>query len=165
MALPNETSLEEIREAFRYDTDRGVLLWNGRKGRPDGAHAGAPDKDGYLVTRLKGRRYPVHRIVFALVHGRWPQGDIDHVNRVRDDNRVENLRECTRTQNNGNCGARKHNKSGYKGVYFSQGKWRAMIRFNKKGHHIGCYASAVEASAAYETRAKEVFGEFYSVGG
>ena len=71
--------------------------------------------------------------------GEWPNDEIDHVNMLRDDNRWENLRNANYTQNRANCKAYKNNKCGYKGVFRSKYKWRAMGQLNQKNIHIGYY--------------------------
>lgn len=165
MIRPNETSITEIQANFTYDPGEGVVRWRGgRRGVVSGEKAGTIDKDGYLKVTLNKRRYVVHRIAFALAHGRWPIGDIDHVNRARTDNRVANLRETPRVGNTWNTGFRSNNKSGVKGVHkHSQNDaWIAQIRRHGKVHHLGSFRTVAEASAAYEKAAKEMSGEFYS---
>lgn len=83
-----------IREHCTYDN--GVLTRKDRKGSQ-----GSYDKDGYLIMKIKGKQYKAHRLIFAYFNGYFPK-EIDHINRVRDDNRIENLREATRSLNNAN---------------------------------------------------------------
>lgn len=60
---------------------------------------GSKDKDGYVILKIKGRQYKAHRLIFAMFNGRLPKEEIDHINRNRSDNRIENLRECNRSEN------------------------------------------------------------------
>lgn len=85
---------------------------------------------GYYSFSLRGRQYSAHRAVYALHHGAWPKYQIDHVNGDRKDNRPENLRDVTRTENAQNQKKRTDNKSGYTGVRFEpvRNAWVAEIR-------------------------------------
>ncbi len=91
---------------------------------------------------------------------------VDHKNRDTLDNRKCNLRLCTKSENMRNRAMSKNNQSGYKGVrYFPFGRrktkfWKAQIVFNHKYIHIGYYHTKEEAALAYNTKAKELFGEF-----
>jgi hypothetical protein len=85
---------------------------------------------------------------------------IDHKNRNTLDNRKENLRECTYSENNINCGIKKNNTSGFKGVNKHANKWRAYIKYNNKQIHLGTFENIIEAALAYNKKAIELFGEF-----
>ena len=87
---------------------------------------------------------------------------IDHINGIKDDNRIINLRECTTQQNGMNRGPQKNNSSGYKGVGWSKksSKWRAQIRFNNKSIYLGLFDDKKEAAKIYNKEAKKLFGEF-----
>ena len=92
-----------------------------------------------------------------------PKGKlIDHINGDSLDNRKENLRICTKADNNRNVGIRKDNKSGYKGVNYreSHKKFRAYISLNRKIFHLGYYNTVKEAALAYNEAAKKYHGEF-----
>ena len=91
-----------------------------------------------------------HRLAWLYHYGQWPNGDLDHINEVKDDNRISNLREATRAQNMQNVRRHKHNTSGYKGVSWmpDRHKWRAYIFVNYKQQHIGLYNSPEEARDA-----------------
>jgi hypothetical protein len=94
------------------------------------------------------------------VYGRWPAEQIDHVNGVKGDNRIANLREATPTQNVANTLARRNNKCGKKGVVLARGKWQAQIYPNGRQIKLGSFNSAEEAHAAYCSAARIYFGEF-----
>lgn len=118
--------------------------------------------NGYLTTTLGKKRYLVHRIVWCMFHGRWPTAQLDHINGIRNDNRIENLRECTNTENNRAVGIKKNNTSGYKGVTFNKasGKFYAYIRVDYKRIHLGVWESPTDAAKAYNEAALKYFGEF-----
>lgn len=111
-----------------------------------------------------GRRYGLHRLVWLAAHGVFPENDIDHINGLTEDNRLENLRLATRGQNLAN---RRHlqanNRSGARGVYWSRQKckWHARITQNGKAKHIGFYPDISAARAAFDAAARKAFGEFY----
>jgi hypothetical protein len=96
--------------------------------------------------------------------GRWAK-EIDHIDRNRLNNIWSNLRECTSSENKANRTKQSNNTSGYKGVSWHKraNKFRAKIQFQKKPIHIGLFTSAEEAAAAYNTKAKELYGEFANI--
>lgn len=104
----------------------------------------------------------MHREVFSVDHcSRDVQ--VDHISRNKLDNRFENLRICSNSENHANVGLHPCNTSGFKGVYFDKrlGKWRARIRRRVEGDiHIGSFDSPEGAAAAYDEEATRVFGEF-----
>lgn len=161
---------ERVLELLSYDPDMGLFLWLNPKGRHAGPnagnHAGGLDTvTGYQKIGIDGRPWLAHRLAWLIVYGEWPQGQIDHANGNRGDNRLANLRLATQTQNNGNTSRRSDNKSGYKGVahfpYDGRKKsWRAYININKKLRTIGYFLTAEDAARAYDLKATEVFGEF-----
>ena len=100
----------------------------------------------------------MHREIMRYVGGK----EIDHINGNTLDNRKENLRRCTHSQNSMNKPKPTNNISGYKGVYFSKqkNKWHAEIRKEHKKHHIGFFINKIEAAKAYNQKALELFGEY-----
>ena len=101
-----------IRKYFKYNED-GTFTRTDRRGSN-----GSFDKDGYLIIKIKGKQYKAHRLVFAYFNGRFPNREIDHINRNRSDNRIENLRECTRQQNIANTKRTPNPKTGVVGIYY-----------------------------------------------
>lgn len=110
-----------------------------------------------------GRRRVVklHRFIWELRGERAPRS-IDHINRDPLDNRRSNLRAATVRENNCNVGRRRDNSSGIKGVYFCVRiqRWRARISVHGQTRHLGSFATAAEAAAAYSFAAREYHGEF-----
>jgi len=156
-----------LREHFKYDPDTGHLFWikpslNQRRNLID--PAGFRDKDGYLVicSNLSGKikNYRVHRLIWVYVYGQI-SNQIDHINGVRDDNRLCNLREVTHQQNMMN--RQKHKSSNkFRGVYASPNKrrWIAQISVNSSMKYIGSFGTPEEASFAYEKVRSEIFKDF-----
>ena len=110
---------------------------------------GTKEKKGYLCVQIKGTRYKVHRLVWFMHKNYWPI-QIDHINGIKDDNRIENLREATTSQNNQNAKLRKDNISGVKGVSWNKIKkrWHAKIDVNKKRIQIGYFDDLEKAKLA-----------------
>ena len=152
-----------LKELFAYDVETGELVWNVRKrGSTMGKVAGCKYRNGYTMVRVDGVRYLAHRLVWLYHHGKWPDAEIDHINRNPSDNRIENLRPATRQQNIANYGVSKANKSGFKGVWFhkDRARWIAQIQKDGKIHWLGAYKSAEDAASAYRVAAERMFGEY-----
>jgi hypothetical protein len=123
--------------------------------------SGSLNKLGYLTLSYKGKVYLTHRLAFFIMTGRWPI-EIDHINRVRSDNRWENLREVTPTQQATNkCG---WGSTGKKGVYWhkSREKYHVRVRYKNKVHHVGYFDDLEEAKDNYDRVAKELHGDYFN---
>lgn len=155
---------EILKEWVSYDPSTGVFTWaKTRTNRVKiGDVAGCIHSKGYLIIRILGTQYYAHRLAWLYVHGIFPP-QVDHKNTVKSDNRIDNLRVATSTQNNCNVGATSRNKSGYKGVswYPRFKKWRACIKKDGKQRHLGYFSSAEEAALAYESSGIDLHGEFF----
>ena len=128
--------------------------------RKSGKVAGTVNSKGYIKIEISGKKQPAHRLAWFLTHGVFP-AQLDHVNGIKTDNRIANLRECSTAQNNANIGTRKDNSTGFRGVFRDGKRWRAAISINGKWTNVGAYATPELASAAYEARCAELRGEFY----
>lgn len=95
------------------------------------------DKEGYGRVSIKDKSYGVHRIIFMMFYGYMPNR-IDHINGVVNDNRIENLRECTASQNQHNSKIPKSNTTGFKNVYFNKrlNNWYVQVKLNKHTHSV-----------------------------
>ena len=144
-------TVEEARKRFRYDPETGALYW---AIRPSNAarmdrHAGKLDR-GYWSVMVARRLYRAHRIIWAMHYGEWPDGQIDHINHDRADNRIENLRVVPHLDNHRNMSLFKNNTTGVPGVKFDTryGSWVARITVNYKQIALGSYKTKEEAIAA-----------------
>lgn len=158
---------EALRVLLEYDPETGLFTWrNHHRGTLIGCIAGRTGKDsnGYPHLKVVGRTYKAHRLVWLYTHGRWPEHQIDHINGVRDDNRLANLREATHTENAHNLRrARVNNASGLLGVSkLKNGRWRASIRSHGKQRNLGDFHEPKEAHAAY-LRAKAELHPFQTI--
>lgn len=155
--------LEQLRELFRYDSESGHLYWIAPgKGRIKKKPAGTLVRAGYIGVMIDGKRHYVHRIAWALHHGSHPVDQLDHINGIKTDNRIVNLREATNAQNGKNLSLSKLNTSGYAGVTFDKhnNKWRASIRCNNKIIHLGRYQSFDDAIKVRQQAESQFFGEW-----
>ena len=141
---------------LEYCPETGRLTWKvaSRNGlvKP-GDEAGYIGSRGYRQVRAFGRTHIAHRVCWLLHYGEWPHGEIDHINCVRTDNRISNLRVASKSANQQNKrSAQRNSVSGILGVtQMASGRWRANIRADGKNRHIGTYATAGEAADAYAT--------------
>lgn len=157
-----DLTADQVRTLLAYDPETGVLTWRQpmKFGQiPAGSVAGHVGLNGYRVVNINRTLYPAHRLIWLMVTGIWPGGDLDHADGQRANNRWSNLREVTRSQNNANSRLRKSNAAGVKGVYLVRGKrWRASIRIGGRGHHLGYFATKEAAAEAYAAAANDAFG-------
>lgn len=150
-------------EMIDYNKDTGELFWNHMANkRVRNKPANTIDRQGYVVVRLDGKYCLGHRIAWFKHYGVWPEGQIDHINGIKHDNRISNLRVATHSQNCWNKPKQSNNTSGFKGVTFHKTtcKYHARICANKKSISLGYYQTAEEASNAYVKAAGELHGQF-----
>lgn len=143
---------ERVRELLAYDPDTGVFTWRVSRGwnAKAGSVAGRIDGRGYAVIRIDSIEMNAHRIAWAYVYGAVPEAFIDHINGVRSDNRIVNLRLATHSENQQNQrAARSNSKTGYLGVRQFRDKFRAGISVNGKFIHLGLFKDPYSAHQAY----------------
>ena len=156
--------VEEIKAILEYDPITGIFIWpKTRPGLLGGKRPGTLC-NGYLKIFIKGRIYFAHRLAWKISYSEEPPDVLDHVNGIRNDNRLENLRAASPAENTRNKGMMKNNTSGATGVVFREKakkkKWRAQIRSDGKTIHLGSFASREDAAAAYKSAARVHHGEF-----
>ena len=126
-----------------------------------GAIAGDVDSKGYWRLRIDGKRYLAYRVAGFWMTGKWPSDEVDHKNRVRVDNRWDNLRLADTFQNKRNTSVYRNNRAGLKGAYLTVGgRYTTRIRIDGKNLHLGTFDTPEEAHALYVVKSKEHFGEF-----
>jgi len=130
---------DKLCEVLEYR--KGKLYWKKNTGNKDfsGKVAGSKNHNGYIATVINNKRYFNSHLVWLMHHGYISENLLDHINRKRDDDRIENLREVSRSCNNRNAGLRKDNSSGVKGVSFHNGceKWHAYINVGGRKRYLG----------------------------
>lgn len=148
-----DLTLEEAHRRLAYDPATGVFTWRidcaprARAGRV----AGVRHVSGYIEISALKRTYKAHRLAWFMTHGEWPDGEVDHINGVPGDNRLENLRitnRATNMQNQRRAHAGK-NSTGLLGVSRRPDGFWARIQVNKKSHDLGRFPTAEEAHEAY----------------
>jgi hypothetical protein len=141
---------ERLRELLDYDPLTGVFLWKVPRAQviKAGDLAGTFCAKGYRKIIVDGRSYKAHRLAWLYVYGEWPADQIDHINRVKDDNRIANLRSVTNGENRANTLVNRNNPVGEKNVRMQNGKFRVVVRRQRKMHHVGYFESVAEAAMA-----------------
>lgn len=155
-------TLDRLLSVISYDKLTGKFTWKKQVGVRGvaGSSAGSVDAHGYLVIMIDGISDKAHRLAWLYEFGYLPENDIDHINMVRNDNRICNLREVSRSCNVRNTKNRSTNKTGIKGVCVRKGtgKFHAQIRIKEKNIHLGYYANIFDAaSARYNAEVKYGF--------
>ncbi len=148
-----------LKERLSYDPSTGEFRTLVKvKQVPAGAVAGSIGSKGYRRIKVDNREYAAHRLAWLYVHGEFPPGDLDHKNRIRSDNRLDNLRPASRTQNGQNRSVAKNNSSGYTGVTFNKAcrKWQASICTGGRARHLGLHSTPEAAAAAYRAAKAEL---------
>ncbi len=159
-----ELPLDYLKECVVYEAASGHLFWKQRpshhfanlnacgvwNSKHAGCMAGSPNIKRRWSTKIGGKLYQNHRLVWALAHGVWPSDQIDHINGNPEDNRLENLRVVANAENQKNRWQSRHNTSGVNGVYWHSrdNKWTAHIRDGGRQRALGYFDTCEEAAAA-----------------
>ena len=154
---------ERLKQVLYYDNKTGEFTWreNSSKSMSNKA-AGFLNDQGYILIGIGNDKYRAHRLAWLYVYGEWPQNDLDHINGIKTDNFITNLREATDSQNLSNSKKPKTNKSGFKGVSWHSNakKWQSHIRVNGKSIYLGLFQTPEKAHQAYRTAARKYKGDF-----
>ena len=129
-----------ILQHFNYDD--GKITRDDRKNSN-----GSIDKDGYLIIKVKSKQFKAHRIVWLLNYGHFPKSELDHINRNKLDNRIENLRESNRTQQNRNKDKKVNKETGEIGIYIDKTKGlkkKYATKINNKTYRFYTLQEAIE---------------------
>lgn len=159
---------EYLRTVLDYDPETGILTWKERtkdmfvqgnrrhswNSRWAGQSAFRKSEFGYMRGSVNGRKLFAHRVIWAMHHGRWPDGQIDHINGDRSDNRIENLREVDAAENARNHSMHRNNTSGHVGVTWSAMRNKWMVRAGKR--FVGYFSNLEKAAEARRAAAIEM---------
>jgi hypothetical protein len=147
--------LAVLAELLWYDSETGLFS------RLCGAPIGTRHSKGYVSIKLHGYEALAHRLAWYMTHGETPAG-IDHINRVKHDNRIANLRPATSSENQCNRGVQSNNTSGVTGVARNRHDtaWQAYIKLAGKRKHLGTFQDFDEAVAVRKAAEAAMFGRF-----
>lgn len=174
-----EIEVDYLRRIISYDPKSGILTWrartpcmfsDGAKSREwqcsawNAKRAGSPalnckNDSGYFRGNICGRQVRAHHVAWAIYYGEWPNDQIDHINGDRSDNRIDNLRIGSQSQNMANA-ARRSRKTRFRGIFPNGSGWSAKVCVNYKQIYGGTFSTEEEAARRYDDLARENFGEF-----
>jgi hypothetical protein len=164
MAKSRDTLTQaRLKELLHYDPETGVFTWREfRRGKAvAGSVAGSLNPTGYIHIYVDNNPYKAHRLAWLYTNGAWPEKFIDHINGVRDDNRLCNLRAVTNQENVCNIkNARSDSTTGLLGVGARRNKFVATVRHKGQRFFLGYFDTAEEAYAAYLVKKREVSETF-----
>ena len=148
---------ERLKHLLHYEPTTGTFTWRnptGRKHKP-GDIVFSVGCGGYVRVGIDKRRYLAHRLAWLYVYGVFPDLEVDHINQIKTDNRIQNLRLATRMQNAQNVRMRSNNKSNVKGVSWDadRQRWRAQINIDGKRRYLGLFDTIESAGQAYAVAA------------
>ena len=153
---------QELVKSLFYHDD-GVLYWKESPSNnvPKNSPAGSLDNRGYLRTKINRRQYLNHRLIYLLFTGELPEC-IDHIDGNKVNNKIENLRKATNSQNNCNAKISKRNTSGHKGVTWHKlkNKWQAQIYLQGTNYFFGLYDNIEDAVKAVRDNRQNIHQEF-----
>lgn len=153
---------EIFNELLNYDPITGLFIWKRNRGGgvKAGDIAGRIGVNGYRYMCIDSKQYLAHRVAWFISNGKWPDGEVDHINGDVADNRLINLRDVSPHTNKENIRKAYKSKrsSNMLGVFKSPGrkKWRAQIRVNGKSIHLGCFSTEMDAHLAYLRKKREL---------
>jgi hypothetical protein len=159
--MKNESiSQEYLKSILNYNPDTGIFTWKINKsiGTKSNDIAGAINDKGYVKISINSKGHSAHRLAWLYMNGVYPPNQIDHINKVRSDNRFKNLRLATNKQNQENTSIRKDNSSGTTGINWRKDleKWQVRIQSHGKRITVGIY-SGLELAIEAREKAEEKY--------
>jgi hypothetical protein len=153
-----------LKELLRYNPKTGEFFWRVTVAQSVriGNRAGCLNNDGHWKIRIEGKYYYASRLAWLFMYGYFPNGQLDHKNRNRSDNRISNLRQATHGQNMMN--KKVYGRIGFKGVSQDRKIWRARLQIDGVTIRLGQFPTPEAAHAAYCEVAKKLHGEFFCSG-
>lgn len=170
----DDIEISRICELVDYSEHTGLLIWKLREsdlsfnktfaGKVVGnKYSPHKSRTSYIRLRIENRTYQAHRLIWALYHGEWPKGIIDHIDGNGTNNRIDNLRDVSEQDNFRNCRLSKNNTTGANGVWNQSGRYVAEIMVDRKKVCLGSYGTLEEATAARKA-ADKIYGFYYTHG-
>ena len=152
---------DHLLSILSYDERSGNFVWLINSGRARiGNIAGNVHSGGYVVIIVDKKQYKAHRLAWFYVTGEWPRGRLDHKDNCGSNNRWDNLRPATHSQNMANRKLNANNSCGHKGVVRRGSRYRAYINKDGKRYNLGTFSTAEEAAAVSWAKAQELHGSF-----
>lgn len=167
--MASTLTAEYVRSILDYEAAFGNLIWRYRDDKPikwnsrcAGKIAGEKSPKKYQGMTIDGRKYQCHQVVWLHCNGTWPSSEIDHIDRNKHNNKIENLRLVDRCLNMHNTAVSKRNTSGYRGVSWHKkaSKWQVHLTVNKVPVFRGLFNCPTEAHLAYQENAAKYLGEY-----
>lgn len=168
MKIPTQEQLDYIKNHYQYDPATGHIIKKAEYYsigllKNEARIVGAKSK-GYIMITMQPIKKSVyaHHVAWYLHYGEWPADQLDHIDRNKSNNLIDNLRIATGANNQYNRTKSANTSSQYKGVSYNKQtkKWTASIRKDYERYFIGYFTTEIEAAQAYDAKAKELFGEF-----
>jgi hypothetical protein len=149
---------KELKELLQYNENTGIFTWLCDRGtnKVKNKIAGSIHSDGYIIIRINRKEYLAHRLAWFYVYREWPKGQIDHINGIKNDNRITNLRNVTNRENCQNYTIHRNGKLVGATYKKAKNKWQSQIQINGKAKHLGLYNTEQEAHEAYLLKAREL---------
>lgn len=159
-----DLTADEVRQIVSYEPTAGILRWKIASGKAKiGAVAGFSQANGRIKIGIRGNEYMAHRIIWLIMTGEWPEYEIDHEDEDQSNNRWNNLRHATPSQNHRNRGAQKNNTTGFKGVAWDKKRQCFIAGVKHRGVRHNCrgrFETAEEAYEAAKALAAKLHGEW-----
>ena len=164
--MDEQINQEHLKDLLHYDPETGVFKWKDTFGwkAKRGTIAGGINGSGYIYIRLKRKKYRAHRLAWLYTYGKFPEDQIDHINRDKTDNRLVNLRAVSGKENSRNQFIPTNNTSGHIGVSWDteKNRWRVQIakvsygRFKSKGDAVAKAKEVYKELGFHENHGKRV---------
>lgn len=158
---------EKLTAVLDYSPETGVFTWRESRNYNSalkGNIAGSIENTGYISIRLGKKAYLAHRLAWLYCFQEWPENVVDHIDRNKSNNTIDNLRDICQMANSRNRHINKNNTSGYVGVYKKRNKWTSEIIISGIKYRLGTFNTPEEASAAYKNFEKDNSYENISIG-
>lgn len=154
---------ERLKELLHYEPETGIFTHQITRYRvKKGQTAGSMTRNGYVLMKIDGGKYLAHRLAWFYVNGEFPKDQIDHIDGVKTNNSISNLREATNGENMSNIVWNSSNTSGAKGVSWCKRnkKWRAYVKKNRKFINLGLFVDVSEAAEVASQARIKLHGAF-----
>ncbi len=150
--MKDNLTQDQLKKLLHYDKETGIFTWKVHRLNQINAktQAGSKAKSGYRSIKINRSSYREHRLAWLYVYGYFPENFLDHINRIRDDNRIVNLREASFQCNARNANVSKRNKTGVTGVHVCglTGEFVASISVDRRNYGRGSFKTLKEAAKA-----------------